>query len=139
MSSRCFTPLGGVEGSIELLLIIYFYRFTTYSIGNLPATNWQVSCPSSLCSNSKLGAKEVLCSSRISSIDPFTPPKCVMHLGDSLVHTSPGYCIPVFNSSSSVKILFSELLTQHELNVTFLSINSTPSGQNSFKSCCSTS
>ena len=80
--------------------------FTTYSAGNLPDTNWQASGPSKLCSDSKSGAKQVLCISRICCIDPFIPPTGVKHLGDSLVHTSPGNCIAVFNSSASVKHLF---------------------------------
>ena len=45
----------------------------------------------------------------------FTPPTGVKHLGDNLVHTSPGNCITAFNSSTHVKHLFSQLLTQKEL------------------------
>ena len=89
--------------------------------GHLPVTNWQVSGPSKLCSNSKLGTKEVLYTSRICCINPFTHPAGVMHLGDSLVHASPGNCIPVFNSSTSVELLF-QFLIQSGLDVILLAI-----------------
>ena len=92
--------------ALENLGKVSSLSFTTYSTGNLHVTNWQVSDPSKLCSNSKLSAQEMLCTSKICSIDPFTPSKGVKHLGNSLVHTSSHDCIAVFNSSTSVKHLF---------------------------------
>ena len=59
---------------------------------------------------------------------------------NNLVHTSPGNCIPIFNSSTSVKHFFSPDLVQSEINVTFSSnINATPFGQKLFKYCLSAS
>ena len=65
-------------------------------------------------------------SSRISHIDPFTHPKGVKHLGANLVHTSPCNCIPVFNSSVSIKHLFSQFLIKSELIITVLAIWTQP-------------
>ena len=48
--------------------------------------------------------------SRICSVDPFTPLIDVKHLGDSLVHTSTGSCIPVFNRSVNVKHPFHKII-----------------------------
>ena len=70
--------------------------------------------------SSKFSAEEVICTSRTCCIDPFTPPNGVKHLGDNLIHTSPSNCIPLFNSSISVKHLFLQFLIQSVLDVTFL-------------------
>ena len=54
---------------------------------------------------------------RICCICPFTPARDMKHLGDCIVHKSPGNCIAVFNKCQPS---FSQLLIQYELNITFL-------------------
>ena len=70
--------------------------------------SWEVSQLTSQCSNSNLecySAKEMLHTSGIFSIDPFTPLECETS-GDKLVHTSPDDCILVFDSFGGYKHLF---------------------------------
>ena len=69
----------------------------------------------------KIGAKEVLCTSRVCYINPFTLPKSLKNPSDSLVQTSPSKYVPIFKSSANVTSL-SQLLIQSKPNVTFLAI-----------------
>ena len=68
-------------------------------------------------------------------IDPFTPPTSVKPLSDSLVHTSPGNCIPVFNSSTSVKHIFTASNSKWMEGHFSGYMHSTYFGQESIKSC----
>ena len=96
-------------GDVSMVVVVWFtvnVNCTGYMNVTFLHSYFLDICWTHQCSNSKLGAKEALCTSMICCVDLFTPPKGMNYLDDSLVHTIPANCIPVFNSSTSVKFLF---------------------------------